>query len=82
MATDDERPKLVKRYTRLAIVAGFLLALLWPLNSFFFWIFFGATAYFAFLAFYYRPRVEKKEEFFHHLSFQLNSQGKAGQPML
>lgn len=78
MATDDERPKLVKRYTRLAIVAGFLLALLWPLNSFFFWIFFGATAYFAFLAFYYRPRVEKKEEFFSSPKFSTQQPRQSG----
>ncbi len=78
MATDDERPKLVKRYTRLAIVSGFLLALLWPLNSFFFWIFFGATAYFAFLAFYYRPRVEKKEEFFSSPKFSTQQPRQSG----
>jgi len=60
---DKEKSKLVKRYTRLAIVSGFLLALLWPLGSFFFWIFFGATAYFLFLIFYYRPsRVVDREE--------------------
>jgi tetratricopeptide (TPR) repeat protein len=63
MSSEDEaKSKLVKRYTRLAIVAGFLFALLWPLGSFFFWIFTGATAYFVFLAFYYRPRSEEDRE--------------------
>jgi tetratricopeptide (TPR) repeat protein len=57
----EEKTKLVKRYTRLAIAAGFLLALLWPLGNFFFWIFAGAVSYFVFLAFYYRPRIEREE---------------------
>ena len=57
---DEKKSKLVKRYTRLAIVSGFLLAFLWPLGSFFFWIFFGATAYFIFLIFYYQPRRERE----------------------
>lgn len=63
---DEQKLKLVKRYSRLAIVSAFLLALLWPLDSFFFWIFSGATAYFAFLAFYFRPRVEREEEKFEY----------------
>lgn len=45
-----------KRFLRLAIVSAFLLAFFWPLGKFFFWIFAGATTYFAFLAVYYRPR--------------------------
>lgn len=45
-----------KRYTRLAIIAGFLLALLWPLGGFFGWILGGCTTYFIFLTFYYYPR--------------------------
>jgi tetratricopeptide (TPR) repeat protein len=58
MSTEEEdKSRLVKRYTRLAIISAFLLALFWPLGSFFFWIFMGAATYFAFLAFYYRPRV-------------------------
>jgi len=61
-ASDEEKTKLVKRYTRLVIASAFFLALLWPLGNFFFWIFFGATAYFAFLVFYYRPRSEKDSE--------------------
>jgi len=59
---DEEKQKLVKRYTRLAIISGFLLAMFWPLGSFFFWIFFGAASYFIFLVFYYRPRVEREEK--------------------
>lgn len=63
---DEQKLKLVKRYTRLAIMSAILLALLWPLDSFFFWIFSGATAYFAFLAFYFRPRVDREEEKFEY----------------
>jgi tetratricopeptide (TPR) repeat protein len=59
---DEDKSKRVRRYTRLAIIAAFLLALFWPLGNFFFWIFFGAGSYFAFLAFYYRPRNERREE--------------------
>lgn len=55
-----------KRYTRLAIVSGFLLAFFWPLGSFFFWIFFGATAYFIFLAIYYQPRPKQDQNFSGH----------------
>ncbi len=61
---DEDKSKLVKRYTRLAIIAAFLLAVFWPLGNFFFWIFFGAGSYFTFLAFYYRPRAEREEERF------------------
>ena len=59
---DEQKLNLVKRYTRLAIVSVFLLALFWPLDDFFFWVFSGATSYFTFLAFYYRPRAEQEEE--------------------
>jgi len=61
---DEHKTKLVNRYTRLAIASAFLLALFWSLGSFFFWIFAGTTACFAFLAFYFRPRVEREEEKF------------------
>lgn len=63
---DEDKKKLVRRYTRLAIISAFLLAFFWPLGNFFFWIFFGAGSYFAFLAFYYRPRAERAEERFEH----------------
>jgi tetratricopeptide (TPR) repeat protein len=52
----SEHPVLVKRFKRLALVAAFLLALLWSLGSFFIWILTGITAYFIFLAVYYSPR--------------------------
>lgn len=62
MLPDDElRQKLSKRYTRLAIISAYLLALFWPLGSFFFWIFFGAMAYFGFLVFYYQPKRERQQ---------------------
>jgi len=63
---DEHKLKLVKRYSRLAIVSAFLLALLWPLNGSFFWLFSGAASYFAFLAFFHRPRVEREEEKFEY----------------
>lgn len=63
---DEDKKKLVRRYTRLAIISAFLLAFFWPLGNFFFWIFSGAGSYFAFLAFYYRPRAERAEERFEH----------------
>lgn len=59
MNSEDQNPRLVKRYTRLAIVSAFLLALLWPLGGFFFWIFAGAAFSFGFLAFYYSPRTNR-----------------------
>ena len=62
----EEKQKLVKRYTRLAIISGFLLAMFWPLGSFFFWIFIGAASYFIFLVFYYQPRVEHEEKKFEY----------------
>jgi tetratricopeptide (TPR) repeat protein len=74
---DEEKTKLVKRYTRMAVAAVFLLALLWPLGNFFFWIFSGAASYFAFLAFYYRPRVEREEVKF---DFKQTSWQQPGQP--
>ena len=75
---EEDRPKFVKRYTQLAVVAAFLLALLWKLGGLFFWIFFGATAFFAFMAFYYRPRVVRNEERFSYPKF--SGQGQAQTP--
>ncbi len=78
MSSEDEaNSKLVKRYVRLAVISAFLLAFFWPLGSFFFWIFFGAGAYFAFLAFYYRPRPEPeatRDEYARH-AWQQPDQG-------
>lgn len=60
MSAENEKDLTrTKRYTRLAIVSAFLLAFLWPLGNFFFWICLGATAYFGFLAFYYSPRSKQ-----------------------
>lgn len=63
---EEAKAKLTKRYSRLAVISTFLLAFFWPLGSFFFWIFFGAIAYFVFLAYYYRPgiRTQKPKENF------------------
>lgn len=57
---EELRQKRYKLFSRLAIISAYLLALFWPLGSFFFWIFFGAMAYFGFLVFYYRPRRENQ----------------------
>ena len=51
-------PDKVKRYTRLAAVCGFLLALLWPIGGYFFWIFGGLISYFLFLVWFYSPREQ------------------------
>lgn len=50
----------VKRYNWLAVIFSFLLALLWPVGGYFFWILGGAIIYFLFLAWFYSPR--KREE--------------------
>lgn len=64
MATETESDLRAKKFRRLALVTAFLLAVTWPLGSFFVWIFLGATVYFIFLAYYYGPRPiqEKKYE--------------------
>lgn len=54
--SENNNEILAKRYTRLALIAAFLLALLWALGSFVVWILAGTTAYFLFLAIYYSPR--------------------------
>ncbi|MBL7873153.1 MAG: tetratricopeptide repeat protein [Cyclobacteriaceae bacterium] len=51
----------VRRSVKLAIASAFLLALLWPLGSFFRWLFVGSTSYFIFLSFYYSPREQSSE---------------------
>jgi tetratricopeptide (TPR) repeat protein len=58
-AETDKDLTRTKRYTRLALVSAFVLAFLWPLGSFFFWVCLGTTTYFAFLAYYYSPRPKK-----------------------
>ncbi len=55
METPD--PVKVKHYTRLALVFIFLLAFLWPIGGYFFWILGGASAYFFFLAWFHRPQL-------------------------
>jgi len=58
--TESEKDILrSRRYTRAALVSAFLLAFFWPLGSFFFWIFLGATSYFIFLTQYYKPRLKR-----------------------
>jgi len=57
---EDEKSTKSKRYVRVTIVFAFLLALFWPLGSFFFWIFFGGAFYFGFLAYYHHPRSSQK----------------------
>lgn len=68
--TEEVRKKLVTRYTRLAVISAYLLACLWPLGSFFFWIFSGAIVYFVFLIFYYKPRKAKSKEDFNYQANQ------------
>ncbi len=59
MSSETAKDSRSKRYSRLALVSALMLAFLWPLGNFFFWIFAGATAYFIFLSFYYLPRTPK-----------------------
>jgi tetratricopeptide (TPR) repeat protein len=58
-AANDKDSVRAKRYTRLAFFSAYVLAFLWPLGSFFFWICLGTTAYLAFLAFYFSPGSKK-----------------------
>lgn len=52
----------IKRLVRLTLVSAFLLAFLWPLGSFFIWIFLGTTSSLIFLIFYYSPRSQSSDE--------------------
>lgn len=63
MSTENESDLRAKKFRRLALVAAFLLAFTSSLGSFFIWIFLGATAYFAFLAYYYGPRLVRKKNY-------------------
>lgn len=60
MNTSFADPNKVKRYTRLAVINGFLLALLWPVGGYFFWIFGGLITYFLFLVWFYSPRQQSQ----------------------
>lgn len=57
MESTERNKKLVDRYSKWAIASCFLLALLWPLGNFVFWIILGVISYFAFLSFYHRPKA-------------------------
>ncbi len=57
MESSERNKKLVDLYSKWAIASCFLLALLWPLGNFVFWIMLGVISYFAFLSFYYRPKT-------------------------
>jgi Tfp pilus assembly protein PilF len=61
MDSIEQNKRRVNRYVKWVIVCSFLLALLWPLGNFIFWIFAGAIAYLLFLIFYYSPRTPKNE---------------------
>jgi tetratricopeptide (TPR) repeat protein len=60
MEESANRERLIKRLTRWCIVTAFLLALLWPLGSFVFWILSGTIAYLIFLIFYFSPQKQRK----------------------
>jgi tetratricopeptide (TPR) repeat protein len=57
MDSTEQRRRLARRYSKWAIACCFLLALLWPLGNFVFWIMLGAISYFAFLSFYHQPKA-------------------------
>lgn len=56
MESTEQNQKLSTYCKRIAIVSCFLLAMLWPIGSFVFWIMTGAITYFTFLSFYYQPK--------------------------
>ncbi len=66
MEESPNQERLIKRLKRWCIVAVFLLALLWPLGTFVFWILSGTIAYLVFLIFYFSPRKEEKVEYNKH----------------
>ncbi|GEM_PF-3213068 len=49
MESTGKNDKLSKRYSSGVVACRFLLALLWPLGNFVFWILDGAISYFVFL---------------------------------
>lgn len=63
MEESPTHERLIKRLTRWCIVVVFLLALLWPLGSFVFWILSGTIAYLIFLIFYFSPRKQKTVDY-------------------
>ena len=54
----SDQSKKSSRYLRLTIVSCALLALLWPLGNFVFWIMLGFISYFGFFAYYYQPKAK------------------------
>jgi tetratricopeptide (TPR) repeat protein len=57
MNSTEQNEMLTRRYSKWAIACCFLLALLWPLGNFVFWIMLGFISYFGFLSFYHRPKA-------------------------
>lgn len=54
----SDQSKKSSRYLRWTIVSCALLALLWPLGNFVFWIMLGFISYFGFFAYYYQPKAK------------------------
>ena len=54
----SDQSKKSSRYLRRTIVSCALLALLWPLGNFVFWIMLGFISYFGFFAYYYQPKAK------------------------
>ena len=52
MEEPNDLPVKNKWHRRLAITFLLLFAVFWSLDSFFFWVLFGLSSYFVFLAFY------------------------------
>lgn len=57
MNSTEQSHRLTRRYSKWATASCYLLALLWPLGSFVFWVMLGVISYFAFLSFYHRPKA-------------------------
>lgn len=52
----SDQSKKSSRYLRWTIASCGLLALLWPLGNFVFWIMLGFISYFGFLSYYHQPK--------------------------
>lgn len=75
--TPSDQSKKSSRYLKWTIASCALLALLWPLGNFVFWIMLGFISYFGFLSYYYkskaRPIFERPERTIHQTANPLQA---------
>ncbi len=65
---EPDQSKKSSRYARWMVASCGLLALLWPLGNFVFWIMLGFISYFGFLYYYYLPKSKSTSEKQHQQS--------------